>query len=67
MSVPATARSYAARYIGTARSDRVSALRAVGRHREALTELRQMVATPEGTVDPYIAEEIAANERALSG
>lgn len=50
-----------------ARSDRASALRAVGRHSEALTELRQMAATPEGAVDPYVAEELAANERALSG
>jgi tetratricopeptide (TPR) repeat protein len=50
-----------------ARSDRATALRAVGRHAEAMTELRQMAATPEGAADPYVAEEIAANERALSG
>jgi hypothetical protein len=50
-----------------ARSDRALALRAIGRHTEALTELRQMAATPEGAADPSIAEEIAASERALSG
>jgi tetratricopeptide (TPR) repeat protein len=50
-----------------ARSDRASALRALGRHAEALTELRQMASTPEGAVDPYVAEEITANERALHG
>jgi tetratricopeptide (TPR) repeat protein len=56
-----------ARTLHRARSDRASALRAVGRHSEALTELRRMAATPEGAGDPYVAEEITANERALSG
>jgi tetratricopeptide (TPR) repeat protein len=56
-----------ARTLHGARSDRATALRAVGRHEEALTELRQMVATPEGAADPYVIEEIAANERALGG
>jgi tetratricopeptide (TPR) repeat protein len=55
-----------ARTLHYARSDRASALRAVGRHSEALTELRQMAATPEGAVDPYVAEEITANEQTLT-
>jgi tetratricopeptide (TPR) repeat protein len=56
-----------ARTLHYARRDRAGALRAVGRHSEALTELRQMAATPEGADDPYVAEEIAANERAVGG
>jgi hypothetical protein len=36
---------------------------ALGRHDEALAELRQLAATPEGAEDHYVAEEIQANER----
>jgi hypothetical protein len=43
------------------------AMRALGRHAEALAELRELAATPHGADDPYVAEEIAENEKALAG
>jgi tetratricopeptide (TPR) repeat protein len=42
------------------------ALRALGRHDEALTELRQLAATTIGAADAQVAEEIAENERAIA-
>jgi tetratricopeptide (TPR) repeat protein len=41
---------------------RARALRALGRPAEALAILRELQATPEGADDPYVSEEIAANE-----
>jgi len=48
-----------------ARWTRARALRALGRHQEALSELRQLAATPEGATDTHVADEIAENEKAL--
>jgi tetratricopeptide (TPR) repeat protein len=45
-----------------ARWARARALRALGRHDEALAELRELAATPEGAADSDVADEIAANE-----
>jgi tetratricopeptide (TPR) repeat protein len=45
-----------------ARWTRARAARALGRREEALAELRELAATPVGAADPYVAEEIAANE-----
>jgi len=39
-------------------------LRALGRHAEALAELRELAGTPEGAEDNYVSTEIAANEAA---
>jgi tetratricopeptide (TPR) repeat protein len=50
-----------------ARWTRARALRGLGRHAEALAELRELAGTPEGADDPYVSEEIAENSRALSG
>lgn len=47
-----------------ARWARARALRALGRHAEALAELRELAQTPEGAEDSYVAEEIAANQAA---
>jgi tetratricopeptide (TPR) repeat protein len=47
-----------------ARWCRARAWRALGRHDEALAELRELAGTPDGAADPYVADEIAANERA---
>ncbi|MEN3361512.1 MAG: hypothetical protein V7637_5494 [Mycobacteriales bacterium] len=49
-----------------ARWSRARALRAVGRYAEALAEQRELAASPEGTDDQYVAEEIAANSAALA-
>jgi tetratricopeptide (TPR) repeat protein len=49
-----------------ARWARARALRALGRYTEALTEQRELAATPEGADDEYVSAEIAANEAALS-
>ncbi|HZN70660.1 MAG TPA: tetratricopeptide repeat protein [Micromonosporaceae bacterium] len=49
-----------------ARWTRARALRALGRHEEALAELRELAATEEGADDHYVAEEIAENEKALA-
>ena len=46
-----------------ARWARARALRGLGHHEEALAELRELAATPDGTEDSYVAEEIEANER----
>jgi len=46
-----------------ARWARARALRGLGRHEEALAELRELAATPEGAEDSYVAGEIEANER----
>jgi tetratricopeptide (TPR) repeat protein len=43
------------------------ALRALGRHREALAELRELAATRLGADDARVADEIAENERAMRG
>jgi tetratricopeptide (TPR) repeat protein len=48
--------------IHVARWTRARALRALGRHGEALADLRALAATDVGAGDPYVAEEIAANE-----
>jgi tetratricopeptide (TPR) repeat protein len=48
-----------------ARWTRARALRALDRHDEALAELRQLAATPEGADDSHVAEEIAENEKAI--
>ena len=50
-----------------ARWARARALRALGRHDEALAELRALAATPEGAGDHYVTEEIEANERRQTG
>jgi tetratricopeptide (TPR) repeat protein len=42
------------------------ALRALGRHEEALAILHELAATDLGADDEYVAEEIAANETALA-
>ncbi len=42
-------------------------LRTVGRHEEALRLMRELAADPAGADDPYVAEEIAANEESLRG
>jgi tetratricopeptide (TPR) repeat protein len=41
-------------------------LRTLGRYDEALALMTELGADPEGAEDPYVAEEIAANEAALS-
>jgi len=53
--------------VHVARWTRARALRALGRHDEALAELRELAATPDGADDQYVAEEIAENEKALAG
>jgi tetratricopeptide (TPR) repeat protein len=50
-----------------ARWARARALRALGRYDEALAEQRELATLPHGKDDPYVAEEIAANEAALAG
>jgi tetratricopeptide (TPR) repeat protein len=45
-----------------ARWARARAARALGHHDAALAELRELAATGIGAADPYVAEEIAANE-----
>jgi len=50
-----------------ARWTRAMALRQLGRYEEALADLRELAATKEGASDPYVAEEIAENEKALGG
>ncbi|GIH05967.1 hypothetical protein Rhe02_40340 [Rhizocola hellebori] len=50
-----------------ARWTRARAARALGRRDEALAELRELAATDVGAADPYVAEEIAANESYLEG
>jgi tetratricopeptide (TPR) repeat protein len=50
-----------------ARWTKARALRGLGRHDEALTELRELAATEEGANDSYVAEEIAENEKASAG
>ena len=47
-----------------ARWTRARALRALDRHPEALAELRELAATPEGAADHHVAEEIVENEKA---
>lgn len=49
-----------------ARWTRARAARALGRREEALAELRELAATPAGSADPFVAEEIAANETATA-
>ncbi len=53
------------RSLHIARWTRARAARALGRHHEALAELRELAATPAGAADSYVAEEIAANEAEL--
>lgn len=50
--------------IHVARWTRARAWRALGQYEDAIAELRALAATPEGATDPYVAEEIAENERA---
>jgi tetratricopeptide (TPR) repeat protein len=50
-----------------ARWSRARALRALGRYAEALAEQRELAESPQGKDDDYVAEEIAANEAALTG
>jgi tetratricopeptide (TPR) repeat protein len=50
-----------------ARWARARTLRALGRHDEALAELRELAGTPEGAADHYVTDEIEANERRLTG
>jgi tetratricopeptide (TPR) repeat protein len=52
--------------VHVARWTRARALRALGRHDEALAELRELAATDLGADDEYVAEEISANEAALA-
>jgi tetratricopeptide (TPR) repeat protein len=49
-----------------ARWTRARALRALGRHDEALAELRELAATPEGAADSHVAAEILENETAAA-
>ncbi len=42
------------------------ALRALGRHQQALAELRELAATADGAGDTHVAAEIAANEQAVA-
>jgi tetratricopeptide (TPR) repeat protein len=51
--------------IHVARWTRARALRALGRHEEALAELKALAATELGADDHYVAEEVEANEQAL--
>jgi tetratricopeptide (TPR) repeat protein len=52
--------------VHVARWTRARAPRALGRHEEALTDLRELAATDVGAADSYVAEEIAENEKALA-
>ncbi|WP_109507629.1 hypothetical protein [Nocardioides speluncae] len=52
----------AASALHVARWARARATRALGRHDEALAELRELAATELGAADSYVTEEIAANE-----
>jgi tetratricopeptide (TPR) repeat protein len=60
-AVDARRRSGNPKTLHIARWTRARALRALGRREEALAELRELAAMPEGADDPYVAEEIAAN------
>ncbi len=51
--------------VHVARWTRARALRALGRHEEALADLRALAATEEGAADSHVADEIAENENAL--
>ena len=42
-------------------------LRTLGRYDEALDLMRELAADPAGAEDEYVAEEIAANEKAVRG
>jgi tetratricopeptide (TPR) repeat protein len=53
------------RTVHTARWTHAWALRALGRHREALVELRELAATRLGADDARVEDEIAENERAV--
>ncbi len=57
----------AAYSLHVARWTRARAARALGRHEEALAELRELAATEIGAADHYVAEEIEANESMLRG
>lgn len=56
----------AAAALHVARWTRARAARALGHHEEALAELRDLAATEIGAADAYVAEEIEANESAIS-
>ncbi len=55
----------AAYSLHVARWTRARAARALGRHDEALAELRELARTEIGAADDYVAEEIEANESDL--
>lgn len=59
-----TAGRSAAGALHVARWTRARAARALGRHEEALAELRELAETEIGAADAYVAEEIEANEAA---
>jgi tetratricopeptide (TPR) repeat protein len=59
-------RSGDAASLHTAQWTRAWVLRALGRHEDALGQLRQLAASPAGAADPCVATEITENERALS-
>lgn len=60
-------RSGDAASLHTAQWTRAWVLRALGRHEDALGQLRELAGSPLGAADPCVAAEIAENERALTG